>query len=207
MINGILFTNTIPAASPLALDGLAVTLSVPVVLSTTKWCRPIIVKVKYQVTAGPGIEPLDQQVNLPHATWHPVAAVAGWLLPGLGHVMVGQARRGRIIALTIGSLWLAGLLIGSVSVIDRIEHRAWFAGQLLIAPSILSDYLLQNYIKPGYRSPYGQTQTSFEPSFGRAREQGILYTALAGLLNLMAMLDVLYREPPHKPIATPAPPS
>ena len=35
----------------------------------------------------------------------------------------------------------------------------------------------------------------YEPSFGHVYEQGMLYTLLAGLLNLLAILDVAYRHP------------
>lgn len=130
--------------------------------------------------------------------WHPVAAVAAWLVPGLGHVLIGQAARGAIIGATIAMLWLAGVLIGGISVLDRTAHPAWFLGQMLTAPSIVGNYVLQQHLKPRYIDPDdlppGRT-VNYQPSFGRVREQGILYTALAGLLNLLAILDVIYRDP------------
>lgn len=150
------------------------------------------------------------QSNTPHQGWHPVAALAAWLVPGLGHVMIGQAPRGAIIGITIATLWLSGILIGGIGVLDRTVHPAWFLGQMLTAPSIVGDFVLQRHLKPAYIDPdmqqaAGRT-TSYEPSFGRVREQGILYTALAGLLNLLAILDVIYRDPPPEisPAAAPA---
>ena len=127
------------------------------------------------------------------ARWHPAAAVAGWLLPGMGHAMVGQRKRGIIIGVTIGALWLAGLLIGGLGVIDRAENGAWFVGQVLAGPAIIVDYVVQVHLKP--RSADSNPEPLLEPSFGHVREQGILYTALAGLLNLLAVLDVVYRDP------------
>ena len=35
------------------------------------------------------------------AEWHPVAALAAWLVPGLGHVLIGRASRGAVIGVTI----------------------------------------------------------------------------------------------------------
>ncbi len=108
------------------------------------------------------------------ATWHPAATAAAWLVPGMGHVLLGERRRGLIIGTTIALVWLGGLLIGGVSVIDSTEHRAWYLGQLLVAPSVASNYAMQKWIKPGYHDPGQDEPSRFEPSYGRVREQGIL---------------------------------
>ncbi|MCC6579137.1 MAG: hypothetical protein IT440_01760 [Phycisphaeraceae bacterium] len=129
-------------------------------------------------------------------TWHPWAAIAGWVVPGLGHALIGQKTRAIILAVTIGSLWLGGFLIGGICVFDQQEHPAWFLGQVLVGPSLAANAYLNHqklrFIdgKPSPDRPY-----AYEPSYGRVNEQGILYTALAGLLNLLALLDVVYRQP------------
>ncbi|MCE9588995.1 MAG: hypothetical protein K8S99_00545 [Planctomycetes bacterium] len=130
-----------------------------------------------------------------HAQWNIVPAVAAWLLPGLGHMLLGERQRGMILMATIGILWLTGFLIGGVSVFDRQDHPAWFIGQSLMAPSLAANVGF-NSIKAGRPDPRPDDPSpAYEPSFGRVNEQSILYTALAGLLNLLAILDVLYREP------------
>ncbi len=131
------------------------------------------------------------------AEWHVSAAIAGWVLPGMGHALIGERKRGMIIGITIGILWVAGLLVGGVSVIDRAENGAWFVGQVLAGPSIVIDYVVQVHLKPRARVAGASDGPPYEPSFGHVKEQGILYTALAGLLNLLAILDVVYREPHH----------
>jgi hypothetical protein len=138
-----------------------------------------------------------QSADAPRAQWHVAAAVAGWVLPGMGHAMIGQRKRGLIIGATIGALWLAGLVIGGVSVIDRADNGAWFVGQALVGPAIVADYIVQAHLKPRARIAGDSDHPVYEPSFGHVKEQGILYTALAGLLNLLAILDVVYREPYH----------
>lgn len=139
------------------------------------------------------------------AAWHPLAALAGWFVPGLGHACLGERRRAVILAVTIGLLWLGGLLIGGLSVFDRALHPAWFLGQMLVAPSVAVDYAIQTQVKTRYPHPPAPGSDNFyEPSYGRVHEQGVLYTALAGLLNLLAVLDVLYRDPRHRSAAEPA---
>jgi hypothetical protein len=132
--------------------------------------------------------------------WHPLAALAGWLLPGLGHALLGQRRRGVIIGISIIGLWLGGAFIGGLSVFDRALHPAWYLGQMLVAPTVAVDLVIQTQVKARYPHPPSPGNPSiYEPSYGKVHEQGVLYTALAGLLNLLAMLDVLYRDPRHRP--------
>jgi len=56
---------------------------------------------------------------------------------------------------------------------------------------------VQAHLKPRARIAGDGDRPAYEPSFGHIKEQGVLYTALAGLLNLLAILDVAYREPCH----------
>lgn len=157
--------------------------------------------------------------------WHLHAAALGWLLPGLGHLILGQKKRGVILCVTILSLWLAGIFIGGISVIDKYDRLDsesnssaatrswWFFGQAMIAPSFVVDGI-RSRMAVGHAAELGFPSHSnpralivpehrdapsvvapYEPSFGRVAEQGILYTALAGMLNLLAMIDVLYCDP------------
>ena len=133
--------------------------------------------------------------------WNIPAAVAAWVFPGLGHAMSGELKRGAVLAVSIGLLWIAGLGIGGISVIEGRtasgQVRPWFFGQMLIAPSLLVEYTHDRY-----RAQYGGQEpepdparpTLYEPSYGKPYEIGTLYTALAGLLNLLAIVDVVYRD-------------
>lgn len=114
-----------------------------------------------------------------------LAACAGWLLPGLGHWVRGEPRRAALLALSLGLLWGGGLLIGGLSVIDHGSSREWFvrAGQLAIAPSLLAD-VLRVFVtqSEGIR---------LVESLGPAHEQGVLWTGVAGYLNVLVLLDLL----------------
>jgi hypothetical protein len=126
----------------------------------------------------------------------PLEAAAGWLLPGLGHILLGQRLRGLILMASILGLWLTGLVIGGITCVNSTDHTAWFAGQALVAPSFAVDRY-RAYIKVDPYPPPGP-KAAYEPSYGRANEQGILYTALAGLLNLLAIIDVVYCDPDRR---------
>ncbi len=147
----------------------------------------------------PNPPPIPHHAAAP-AAWNLDAAAAAWLLPGLGHVLLGERARGLTIGIAIGLLWVAGLLIGGVGVIDARDNRIAFAGQMIVAPSIavqlIKGYTLTPTTAEGLEPA---TKTGIEPpyvmSFNRVYEHGSLYTALAGMLNLLAIIDVLYRDP------------
>src|SRR5204862_2110754 len=48
----------------------------------------------------------------------PIVALASWLLPGLGYLLLGQRKRGFTVGLTILLLLVLGLLIGGVRVME-----------------------------------------------------------------------------------------
>ncbi|MEM9881896.1 MAG: DUF6677 family protein [Planctomycetota bacterium] len=130
----------------------------------------------------------------PRPRWNLAAAFLAWLLPGLGHFLLGQPRRAVVLGVTIGTLWLGGLLIGGVSVVDRRDHPAWFLGQMLVAPSFAANAYRQRLVAEHRGTFAPDDDPPFEPAYARAHEQGTLFTGVAGLLNLLAILDVVYRE-------------
>jgi hypothetical protein len=130
--------------------------------------------------------------------WHLSAGVAAWLFPGLGHMLLGQKRRGIILAVGIGGLWLAGFLIGGINTFDRTKIRESIVqvGQVALAASWAAYYLIHDPLRPPLGAdPLDIEAHRFQPSLGRTNEQAVLYTALAGMLNFLAIVDVLYRDP------------
>jgi hypothetical protein len=131
----------------------------------------------------------------------PLVALAGWVVPGLGYWLIGQRVRGMVVGVTILLLFVAGLLIGGMHVIEAptgvtmqlIFAKPWFIGQVLAGPmTLVSSYLANNWgthIDPGTF----QQMAGVALSHSRVNEIGVLYTAVAGMLNLMAIIDCAYR--------------
>jgi hypothetical protein len=122
-----------------------------------------------------------------------VVALAGWLLPGGGYLLIGQRPRALVVGITILSLFVLGLLIGGVRVVEAskisyrqtpmraIMDRPWFVPQILAGP-----------ITP-IVAAIGRNEW-FMSSHARLNEIGTLYTAIAGMLNLMVIVDAAWRS-------------
>jgi hypothetical protein len=128
----------------------------------------------------------------------PLVALAGWLLPGAGYWLIGQRSRAVTVGVTILLVFLMGILISGIRVVQapemggpgnvaqRILTRPWFIGQVLIGPvgiasAYISDQLVQS---PTYRNIEAKA---------RLFEIGTLYTAVAGMLNLLTVIDAAHR--------------
>jgi hypothetical protein len=144
------------------------------------------------------------------------------LLPGLGHFLRGERSRGIYAFIGIMGMFVGGLFIGGIDVVDRREDRVWFIGQALIGPIAFGvDWVHQNQFKafepldgprgtPRFRSGYPGESRQFNQSTGRwewvpaigarppnttavttIKDIGTLYCTLAGMLNLIIILDAL----------------
>jgi hypothetical protein len=80
--------------------------------------------------------------------FHPVALLAAIALPGAGHVVRGQTARGVLAGVGVLGMFLGGLLIGGIDVVDRKESRMWFMGQACVGPIAFAvDYIHQTRFK------------------------------------------------------------
>jgi hypothetical protein len=145
--------------------------------------------------------------NVP--AFRPVALLAAAALPGLGHVITGERKRGLLAGGAILGLFFGGIFIGGIDVIDAREDTAWFAGQAFVGPLAFGvNHLHQNSLKvidPRTKQPRsarpteGRDATTGGPvangtppnrkSIGKMNEIGTLYAAIAGMLNLIVMID------------------
>lgn len=119
--------------------------------------------------------------NRPHVTNHMflvLVALAAWLAPGAGHFMIGQRKRALIIFVSITFAVLIGLYVGSIAVIDPVGAKAWYAAQLLNSPVII---FLGNI-----------TRQNGLAVFGKAGDVGQIYTSIAGMLNLLCVVNAVY---------------
>lgn len=149
----------------------------------------------------------------------PAVAAAGFLLPGLGYWLIGERVRAYAAGTAILALFLLGLLVGGIRVIDvpgyddagqpqmidgaRIDantgrpEREWLLRQrpfaaLLNKPWIIPQVLAGPItIVSGFVSV--NVADSVEKATARPPEIGTLFTAVAGMLNLIVLMDATYR--------------
>jgi len=105
-----------------------------------------------------------------------MATFCGFLLPGLGHFLQGRKRR----ALLVGGLLIGFFLLGTVLAegtnLSRESHFYYWSGQIFLGlPAMLTELALGS---PPLTGPI------------RFEQVGLLFASLAGLLNVLAMLDV-----------------
>ncbi len=134
-----------------------------------------------------------------------MAAILAWLWPGLGHISHGELRRGLLIMFGVLFLFLGGVLIGGIDSVDRKDDRLWFLAQVLCGPiALVVDFTNQSKLKglpddwvDRYERGDAAVRTQLtRKSLGHVNEMGTLFSALAGLMNLVAILDALH--PPHR---------
>lgn len=133
----------------------------------------------------------------------------GWAVPGLGHWWIGERRRAFLVATGVLGLFFGGLFIGGLDAVDQREDGPWFLAQawngpIAFAADFANEQLLQRPGRLGelIRSPGPQTAPGGPPSeitvnvlkgVGVVNDVGMLYIALGGLMNLVAMLDAAAR--------------
>lgn len=101
-----------------------------------------------------------------------------WLVPGAGHYALNEKRRAGVIFVALTLTFLVGLYVGSVGVVDPIHARPWYVAQVMNSPLVM---LL------GRMGASGEYRV-----FGRANEIGQIYTSIAGLLNLLCIVNAVY---------------
>jgi hypothetical protein len=132
--------------------------------------------------------------------------LAAWFLPGAGYWLIGQRVRGVIVGVTVILLFVFGLLVGGVRVlevpyydrngqqtnralIDEVRAKPWSIAQVMAGSvGIAAGWSAVNASKAdaGGNSPG-------EESHARVNEIGVLYTAVAGMLNLLVIIDSGHR--------------
>jgi hypothetical protein len=69
-----------------------------------------------------------------------VAVVLAWLVPGLGHMMIGQKARGLVFLVAIHGLFALGLLLAGIRAINPPEQAIWTYTQYLTGwPMFVAD--------------------------------------------------------------------
>jgi hypothetical protein len=123
----------------------------------------------------------------------PPLLAAAWLIPGLGHWLLGKRRRAILFAVVIVCAFATGVLIeGEIGTPRKGEPFSWLATLACLGNGIL--YLARLVWLNGMdafssgRFPYGLYGGGDPVSVGFSYGNTFLYTA--GLMNLLTVLDV-----------------
>ena len=116
---------------------------------------------------------LDQQI-----TFYITVALAGWLVPGAGYYLQKDKLRAVIIGITIIATFATGIYVGSIYVINPTDAKLWYIAQMMTSPAVA---LIGN-----------KTTVNHQQIYGKPNEIGQIYTSIAGLLNLLCIVNCVH---------------
>lgn len=125
-----------------------------------------------------------------------VIGLAAWAIPGLGHWLLGQRSRAIVLFLTIMLTYWTGIAIGGARyTIDPIGNRLWFVAELGAGPQSIAIFLATMRQEPP-AVPWPDSDIA------------VIYAGIAGLLNMLVILDAIGRASGIEPVPEPtrAPP-
>lgn len=103
--------------------------------------------------------------------------VSGWLVPGLGHFMLGRPYRGAIFFVVVMTLFVTGLALdGELFPFDRTEILTLLAGLAELGVGL--PYFVADLMKLGSGDVLSVTY-----------EYGYTFLIVAGLMNMLIVLD------------------
>ncbi len=122
----------------------------------------------------------EKQPAVPVGAWAPAVAL-GWLIPGGGHFLLKRTGRGALLLVAITSMFVCGLMMRGYmfqpqtgDLLTTLINVGGFIGD--VAGGIL--YLLTVWL--GY---------SQQDVAGHVHDYGTKFLVVAGLLNILAMVD------------------
>ena len=120
----------------------------------------------------------QRKIQISHIPFLFLVALLGWWIPGGGHLLIGRVKHAIIIFVSVSLAFLLGIYIASIAVLDPVNDILWYCAQILNSPMVI---LLARI-----------AQNNEMVCFARPREIGQIYTAVAGMLNLLAIVNAVY---------------
>lgn len=107
-----------------------------------------------------------------------IVGLSAWLVPGGGYFLLKEKKRAIIIFTTIVLTFCVGLYVGSIGVVDPVGAKLAYTGQIMNSPMVA----ILGHLTAG----------GGYPVYGRPNEIGQIYTSIAGLLNLLCIVNAVY---------------
>lgn len=135
-----------------------------------------------------------------HRGFNPIAGFAAIVFPGAGHIVRGEVLRGILAGVGVLFLFFNGLLIGGIDAVDSRENRLWFFGQACVGPLAFGvDRIHQTHFKVNDSGRVRHRRPDENPrhirALGKMSELGVLSATLAGMLNIIVILDAAFPGP------------
>ncbi len=120
----------------------------------------------------------DNKSQLDNSIYMVLVGLAGWIIPGGGHLVIGEKAKAAVIFAGVTLAFVLGIYVGSIGVINPIAERLWYIPQMMVSPVVkfLGGITVRNEIS----------------SFGKPNEIGQIYTSMAGMLNLLCIVNAVY---------------
>ncbi len=110
-----------------------------------------------------------------------LTVLLAWLIPGAGHWYIGDRKRAWIYFIVITLLFGTGIWVGgALSTVNLQTNTAWFFAEIFAGSYTLLALLIGQL--PGAVASYGKTL-----------DLATIYAGVAGLLNLLVVLDAIDR--------------
>ncbi len=125
-----------------------------------------------------------------------IALVLGWLVPGAGHIMLGDRKRGIIFLVFIHALFFTGLLLGGIRSLDRPRQQLWDYAQMVAGwPSLVGNMVrpqvIQDDVAVIHKSDGTLEKLHHPPGFAPLiQEVATTFCGVAGMLNLIVLVDL-----------------
>ena len=125
----------------------------------------------------------------PHAIFSGV--LLGWVLPGLGHWHAGLRKQGMLLTLLIGGAFAFGLVLSDCEAVSRDLHPIAFWAQVGVGgatiPLVTIDPAADKVLS-------GYDTIKMREAVPRHNDTGVLFCSIAGLLNILALFDLIDRR-------------
>ena len=116
-----------------------------------------------------------------------VVALLAWLIPGAGHFYLGLRKRAVLLFVCIEVTFIIGLYIGTLRIIDPGHSLLWFMAQIFAGLNTMVAQIWADHLAGPYAGSSAMLVRDWSYSMG------VLYTGVAGLLNLLAVFDTVIR--------------
>lgn len=114
-----------------------------------------------------------------------VPLVAGWLVPGLGHVLMQRRPHGLVFGGAVLACFVLGMLVSGGTAIDPVTHDVYW----LVQHGLGLPFLVTNYLGLYAEARLGDNVTINQQTIG------VGYLAVGALLNMVSLAELVRHDP------------